>query len=87
MNAMFGGGGFSLPWSIRTAAGLCVGADKIVLVRLCAPEAEDGPWTVTESRTAEHSCTVPLDASALAAAARSALTSAGWADLPLASCR
>ena len=84
MNAMFGGGGFSLPWSIRTAAGLCVGVDKIVLVRLCAPEAEGEPWTVTESRTAEHSCTVPLDASALAAAARSALTSAGWADLPLA---
>ena len=84
MNAFFGGAGFSLPWRTRAAVGLYPGAEELLLVRLCAPEEGGGAWTVAESHTAEYDGTASLDAAGLASIAHRALSSAGWADLPLA---
>ena len=77
---MFGVDGFSL--RPREAVGISVTAEGLRLVRLAAPEERDGAWTVTASSGAACSCD-GADASALAAAAHTALHSLGWMHLPL----
>ncbi len=80
---MFGGVGFSLH-PPRAGVGLYPSDHGLVLVRLDAPEAVDGAWQVTESRTAEHGCPAPSEARALASFVRAELVRAGWEQLPLA---
>ena len=80
---MFGGVGFSLH-PPREGVGLYPSDHGLVLVRLDAPEAVDGAWQVTESRTAEHGCPAPSEARALASFVRAELVRAGWEQLPLA---
>lgn len=81
---MFGGVGFRLPWAVREAVGVYPAQQGLVLVRLCAADARDGAWAVTESRISEERCPVLSDAAALADFIHKELVCAGWEQMPLA---